>query len=204
MTEKLLAEYTERYNGVLQPIAYALECLIKDHISGAKRIDRVSARAKSPERFIAKASKVDADGRPRYPDPYVQIQDQVGARVVVYYLRDVPRVNDLLLKYFRPIEEQLIVPDSEWEFGYFGLHYVLVLPKDAVPSQIQLDDAPRFFELQIKTLFQHAWSEANHDLGYKPEAPLDSNQKRLLAYTSAQAWGADREFDQLAGELNVV
>ena len=78
-----------------------------------------------------------------------------------------------------------------------------MLPRDAVPKSILLADAPGFFELQIKTLFQHAWSEANHDLGYKPETPFDTNQKRLMAYTSAQAWGADREFDRLAEELGV-
>lgn len=191
MSGTLLADYKARYKTVLSPIAAALETLIKDHVRDAKRIDRVSARAKSPDRFVAKASKLNEDGSRRYPDPYVQIQDQVGARVVVYYLRDIPRLSDLLMKYFRPIEEQLIVPDSESEFGYFGLHYVLVLPNDAVPKSISLEDAPKFFELQIKTLFQHAWSEANHDLGYKPETPLNANQKRLMAYTSAQAWGAD-------------
>lgn len=204
MSDTLLADYKKRYETVLSPIARALEVLIKDHVRDAKRIDRVSARAKSPDRFVAKASKVNDDGAARYPDPYLQIQDQIGARVVVYYLRDVQRLRELLMKYFRPIEEQLIVPDSESEFGYFGLHYILVLPSDAVPKSIRLEDAPDFFELQIKTLFQHAWSEANHDLGYKPETPLDANQKRLMAYTSAQAWGADREFDQLAEELGVA
>jgi putative GTP pyrophosphokinase len=62
------------------------------------------------------------------------------------------------------------------------------------------DTIPDFFELQIKTLFQHAWSEAHHDLGYKQEpgsTPLTSEEKRKLAYTSAQAWGADHMFDEL-------
>ncbi len=203
MSDTLLAEYKERYDTVLEPIAGALESLIRDHVRDAKRVDRISARAKSPDRFVAKASKLNDDGSARYPHPFVQIQDQVGARVVAFYLKDVQRLSELLMKYFTPIEERLIVPDSESEFGYFGLHYVLVLPRDAVPKSILLADAPGFFELQIKTLFQHAWSEANHDLGYKPETPLDANQKRLMAYTSAQAWGADREFDRLAEELGV-
>ena len=61
---------------------------------------------------------------------------------------------------------------------------------------------PKFFELQIKTLFQHAWSEAEHDIGYKEgQKPLDLDQKRRLAFTSAQAWGADRVFDELFREL---
>jgi GTP pyrophosphokinase len=55
--------------------------------------------------------------------------------------------------------------------------------------------------LQIKTLFQHAWSEANHDLGYKPAlAPVGVEDERRLAFTSAQAWGADHIFDELYSE----
>jgi putative GTP pyrophosphokinase len=50
----------------------------------------------------------------------------------------------------------------------------------------------------VKTLFQHAWSEADHDVGYKPGSiPLTPEEKRKLAYTSAQAWGADQIFDEL-------
>jgi putative GTP pyrophosphokinase len=57
---------------------------------------------------------------------------------------------------------------------------------------------PKVLELQIKTLFQHAWSEANHDLGYKPDLqPLDPDDERKLAFTAAQAWGADQIFDEL-------
>jgi putative GTP pyrophosphokinase len=42
---------------------------------------------------------------------------------------------------------------------------------------------------------------AEHDLGYKPGAvPLTPDEKRRLAFTAAQAWGADRIFDELFHE----
>lgn len=199
--EALLAEYQDLYRRVLVPVASDLEGLLKDHLSGTLHIDRVTARAKSPDRFVEKATRRDPAGHPRYSDPLGQIQDQVGARVIVFYRLDVEPVSSLLLKYFRHIEARDVVPDSEWAFGYFGRHYIFALPADAIPAGISTGQAPRFFELQIKTLFQHAWSEANHDLGYKPLDELSNDQKRRLAYTAAQAWGADRVFSELYEEL---
>jgi hypothetical protein len=56
-------------------------------------------------------------------------------------------------------------------------------------------------DVWLASLRFNAWSEANHDLGYKPGSkPLDSEAKRRLAFTSAQAWGADRVFDELFRE----
>jgi putative GTP pyrophosphokinase len=89
------------------------------------------------------------------------------------------------------------VPESENEFGYEGRHFILFVPQDVVDESVGADESLEFFELQIKTLFQHAWSEAEHDLGYKPLSTLTSEQKRRLAFTAAQAWGADLIFDEL-------
>ena len=192
--------YRQRFTEVLGPLASAIEQHIRDHIGSEPRIDRVSARAKSIDRFLEKAQSV-VNGKPKYHDPLQQIQDQVGARIVAYYHSDIERVSAIVEKYYRPIESKDLVPESEWEFGYFGRHFVLLLPSDVIDTSLERSLVPEFFELQIKTLFQHAWSEANHDLGYKPGAmPLDSDAKRRLAFTSAQAWGADRIFDELFRE----
>lgn len=176
-----------------------LEILLKAQLNGVPRIDRVTTRAKSPERFLAKASKV-ANGLPKYSDPLSEIQDQVGARVVVLYEQDLTAISTVVDRYYHRFEKQQVIPESEWEFGYFGLHYVLALPGDVVPKEISIEDAPQQFELQIRTLWQHAWSEANHDLGYKPTDELEPDQRRQLAYTSALAWGADRIFADLFRE----
>jgi len=188
----------------LELLAERLATYLQTSTKGIARIDRISARAKSVERFMGKAAKMRDDGRPKYSDPLRQIQDLVGARIVVFYLSDVVAVSAAIEKYFRAIETQAIVPDTETEFGYFGKHYILIVPTDVYDEKLTVGTGPRFFELQIKTLFQHAWSEAEHDLGYKPAAPLTAEQKRRIAFTSAQAWGADRMFDELHRELPAV
>lgn len=194
-------EYRHRFETVLVPLAEALERHLKDSLLDEARIDRISARAKAVDRFVAKASATE-HGQPKYTDPLRQIQDQLGTRVVAFYLSDAQRIAAIIERYYRRVETRVVVPDSESEFGYFGRHYILLVPSDLMPSGPEKSLAPHFFELQIKTLFQHAWAEANHDLGYKPlSGPLTPDAKRRMAYTSAQAWGADRMFDELFREL---
>jgi len=195
-------DYERRYP-ILLDIADGLASLMSEHLTACERVDRISARAKSVHRFMSKAEKLDDNGSAKYEDPLSQIQDQVGARVTVFYKSDVHAVKQVLMRYFRPVESRDLVPASEWEFGYFGWHAVCFFPSELIKSDWPSLDTPQFFELQVKTLFQHAWSEANHDLGYKPESgDLTSDQKRMLAFASAQAWGADRAFDDLFQELS--
>lgn len=196
-----LEEYQRKYDFFLRTIAQKLKEHIRSLVMEAPNIDRVTARAKEPERFTEKALRLNEDGTPKYTHPLTEIQDQLGARIVVYYREDVDAIASVITRYFQPIEQRELVPESQWAFGYFGRHLVVPLPRDVVPDSIDVSLVPSFFELQIKTLFQHAWSEANHELGYKPEKPLSEDQQRRLAYTAAQAWGADRVFAELRLEL---
>lgn len=196
----LQRDYSARH-GLLVEVAASMEKYLVDVLRGLEHIDRIAARAKSVDRFCAKATKQDKEGGPKYADPLTQIQDQIGARVIVFYTTDVAGVADCLQKYLRPVERREVVPESEWEFGYFGQHFVMALPDDVVPASAPRESVPRFFELQVKTLFQHAWSEANHDLCYKPGSSLSQDQTRRFAFTAAQAWGADRAFADLNREL---
>ena len=199
--EIIEAEYRRRYDSVSMRIAANLSAHLIECMKGEPRIDRVGARAKDIARYLKKAM-IEKDGKPKYNDPLNQIQDQIGARIIVLYQSDVDRIARLVKKYFRAIEYRALVPDSESEFGYFGQHLILVIPTDVIDEDMDATLIPEFFELQIKTLFQHAWSEADHDLGYKPsDTPLTSDQKRFIAFTSAQAWGADQIFDRLFHEL---
>ncbi|MFC1763625.1 GTP pyrophosphokinase family protein [Planctomycetota bacterium] len=180
----------------LTPLAKELEEALHKDFDAIDRIDRIVARAKTVDSFMKKAAKEER-GIKKYDDPLNQIQDQVGARIVSYYLDDIERIQEVVFRYYRHIEERTVVPDSESEFGYFGKHFILLLPKDLINGPVGPEGYPNFFELQIKTLFQHAWGEANHDLGYKPAWEWESEDKRQIAFASAQAWGADMVFNGL-------
>ena len=197
---ELEKQYSLRYNQVLLGMSKEIEKNLIELLFHFPRIDKISARAKSIIRFLAKAAKIENDEL-TYNDPLNQIQDQIGARIVTFYLDDVENVATYVQKYFKHIEKRNHIPDSEKEFGYFGKHFIFLIPKELKPDKFDSSLIPNFFELQIVTLFQHAWSEAEHDLAYKPQTDLDKEHIRKVAFTAAQAWGADMIFNDLQREL---
>jgi len=190
--------YQQRYIDVLEPLALKLEKYILNIVTEYPRIDRVCVRSKSVSSFVNKATKL-VDGRAKYTDPLSEIQDQLGARIITFYLSDLKPICTMIEKYFGPIEKRRIEPDNENEFGYEGFHFILFIPEDLFTPGIPRDECPKVFELQVKTLFQHAWAQANHDLAYKPLSELTKEQRRKVAFTAAQAWGADTIFNELMG-----
>ena len=200
--EELSAEYGRRYSQVLQPLAKRLESYLIGVLQEVEHIDRICARAKAPTRFIEKASKKLENGETKYRYPLDQIQDLVGARVVVLYKQDVETISSVIDRYLRHIEHKDIVPDAENQFGYVGKHFIAAFPEDVLDDEVDRMRTPQFFELQVKTLFQHAWSEAEHDMTYKPQIEFSSLQRRQIAFTAAQAWGADEIFSQLVDDIH--
>ena len=194
-------EYVGRHP-ILVETSEKLQAYLKKLTSELPRIDSVSVRAKDPDRYFAKAVKVDGSGQPKYANPRYGIQDQIGARINVLYLSDVECVRLHMVDFMKYIEEAPKSPDDDAAFGYFGYHFIFQTP-DEIISDDHKEAIPEFFELQIKTLFQHAWSETHHDLGYKTLRKLTSDERRQIAFTAAQAWGADKIFDELAQSLVV-
>jgi putative GTP pyrophosphokinase len=134
----LKEEYTNRYQNALINISENLERELKSNLQGILHIDRINSRPKSIGRFLQKSEKKDESGVLKYSDPINQIQDQIGARIIVFYLDDIENVNIRLLKYYTPIENKLIIPDSEKEFGYEGKHFIFLIPSDVIPDETSM------------------------------------------------------------------
>lgn len=194
--DQIYKQYKMHYDDLLL-LAEELRNDLTEYLSSFQRIDRICVRVKSPERFSSKAIKT-INGKRKYTDPFKEIQDQIGARVITYYLSDVEKITKLVTEYYGSIEITEKRPDSFKEFGYFGKHFILFIPDEIR----KVDPLPIFFELQIKTLFQHAWAECEHDLNYKSDSEIKFEDKQYIAYSSAQAWGADKIFDELFLKYN--
>ena len=196
----LTSRYTQRFNLVLKRIDAELREFLENIVGESEFVCKISTRPKKIASFIRKAEQALENGLAKYVDPMSEIQDQIGALIVTRFISDVSLVEESIQRMFRRIERQVIEPESECEFGYVGRHFILFLPTD-ITTHFEGEDFPDFFELQIKTLFQYAWSETNHAIGYKRHDELSPEQKRLTAYVAAQAWGADRAVEELRNEF---
>jgi len=187
-------EYAARY-ALLAVVAEELRADIAELVQGmTDRIDQITARAKAPHDFIEKAERVtECTGEKKYPYPLEDIEDQVGVRIVVLYKDDAKKVRDLILIEYNEIEDTERRPTEPDQFSYEARHIICMIPPDIREKHSLPIDK---FELQVATLFQHAWAESNHDLGYK--GTLSYPEKRLLGLAAAQAWGADWIFDRLS------
>lgn len=199
----LIGTYTKRFNVVLSRIDAKLQEFLDSVFGSSSAVCKISTRPKNIDSFIKKAEQVNDDGKPKYADPLTEIQDQLGALVITRFLSDLDEVECIIDKTFRRIERQHITPESVYEFGYEGRHFILFLPTD-ITTHFEEDEYPEFFELQVKTLFQYAWSETNHAMGYKQNSKLTAEQKRLTAFVAAQSWGADRAVDELKREFEAT
>ena len=122
------------------------------------------------------------------------ITDILGARVVCFMADEIDQIG-------KKVEETFVI---DWEnssdkralikedaFGYLSLHYICSLPfGDKWPDEI----CGKKFEIQIRTILQHAWSVIQHDIGYKSDFGVPRDIKRQFARLAGLLELADDEF----------
>ena len=130
------------------------------------------------------------------------ITDILGARVICYFNDDVDKIGQLVEESFKIDRERssdkraLMRADA---FGYLSLHYICSLPEDEdFPEEL----CGRRFEIQIRTILQHAWSDINHDLGYKNQFGVPRAITRELARLAGLLELADNEFVRVRDDMN--
>ena len=122
------------------------------------------------------------------------ITDILGCRIVCFLSDEIDKIGKL-------VEERFVI---DWEnssdkralikedtFGYLSLHYICSLPfGDKWPNEI----CGKKFEIQIRTILQHAWSAIHHDIGYKSDFGVPRDIRRQFARLAGLLELADDEF----------
>ena len=122
------------------------------------------------------------------------VTDLLGIRIICYFSDDVDLVARGLLDRFIIDRDNSVDKRkglSAREFGYMAVHGIFSLkPELNVPEEL----LGHKFEIQIKTVLQHAWAEIEHDLGYKSEFGIPAEIRRRFSMTASLMELGDQEF----------
>ncbi|AZA12984.1 GTP pyrophosphokinase family protein [Corynebacterium choanae] len=160
--------------------------------------DRVTCRVKTWRSLRTKAKAVDAQGLPMYTDPWNEINDIIGVRITTFCSTEIPQVIEVLRKTFSVIKsiDKTAQTRVSGGFGY-GSHHLICSIDEPVEGLDAYEGA--VFEVQIRTVLQHAWAEFEHDIRYKRgEGTLDPRIDRAFTLTAGLIELADQQFDQIA------
>lgn len=153
----------------------------------------VSARAKTETSFCEKLH------RKEYSEPFREITDFAGARVVFLYSIDRPNIEALIEEKFEIIEKvDKVLAVNEDKFGYGALHYLVKLKPDYIRARYkELENL--VCEIQVRTILQDAWAVVAHHLSYKQESDIPPHLRRKLNALSGLFETADDQFENIRG-----
>ena len=160
-------------------VAEQVESRLHDLTKALNIPARVESRAKETGSLLGKAVR-------KKRTDITTFRDLAGARVVVPFVQDVPRVVDAIrsdpLFDIHDIEEKS--PDTA-SLEYRGVHIDLSLvDRELIPEPDRpLVTRPLYCEVQVKTFAQSLWAELSHLVTYKadPSPEVDRRVRRLLA-----------------------
>jgi len=178
---------------------HALHELMRD---AGINFDRVDARVKSWTSLKEKARKTRDDGEMVYPDPWHDIKDIIGARITVLHSTEIPAVQRLLADQFEVLRSVDKAEETRVAGGFgYGSHHMIVRVQEQ--SEGLEEYVGQVFEVQIRTVLQHAWAEFEHDIRYKRATKdLDPQVDRAFTLAAGLIELADQQFDQIAALAN--
>jgi ppGpp synthetase/RelA/SpoT-type nucleotidyltranferase len=143
--------------------------------------------------------------RKGYSDPKMQLMDLSGIRVITFLESQVDAVTSAVRTLFEVDEKNSLdrsaVLGSD-RIGYRSAHFVCSLGKrrNALPEYHSLSDLK--FEIQVRTVLQHAWAELAHDRSFKFGPGLPTHIQRKLNLYSGMLEVVDGAFDAIAKEID--
>jgi ppGpp synthetase/RelA/SpoT-type nucleotidyltranferase len=193
-------EWYKTHRGSYEALSKKVESIIKEVLDHEGiNYHSVTSRPKTVDSFKKKALKK------HYENPLNEITDLAGVRVITYFDSDAKKVSNTLSNLFETDPEHSIDKSEQLgidRVGYRSIHFVTKFSED----RCKLPEYQRFegmyFEIQIRTILQHAWAEIEHDRNYKFSGVLPPEIQRRFKVLSGVLELADREFDSISKSID--
>lgn len=195
--EKWYDDNKNLYDTLAQKVAELLGALISDE---KIPYHSITERVKTKDSFLEKCQ------RKKYDNPKEEVMDLAGIRIIAYTTSDVDKICKLIKKEFVIDESNsgnkadLLKSDK---VGYLSVHYIASF----LNERTCLGEYKRFsnlkFEIQVRTLLQHAWAEIEHDRSYKFSGVLPENIRRRFHLIAGVLEMVDSEFQRLSDEIDI-
>lgn len=199
-TQDLLTQYRQ-----LLPVYEKMAEVIPERLKGFFAeagiiVATVEHRVKAEDSLAGKL-KLKGD---KYRDIF-DVTDVVGIRVITFYIDDVDKVASVLERLFEIDWENSIDKRKAHEidsFGYLSLHYICRIPESSYTVAEHPELNKIRFEVQMRTVLQHAWANMNHDTGYKSGVEIPKVYLRNLSRLAGMLELVDDEFSRIRRELS--
>lgn len=186
---KCLPLYTRAKNNLIQALEIFLQENNVSYLS-------IAARIKDFNSFIEKIK------RKNYSNPFDDNEDFCGVRVIVYYLKDIELIQEIITREFSVVSS--IDKASQLgpkEFGYRSYHSIIKIKSEwlEAPNYRGLEDIK--IEIQLRTVLMHAWAEIEHKLAYKASYQIPKKIEKQLGFLSSKLEESDNQFQQLKDDV---
>lgn len=172
-------------------LCYEVEYTLSTEINKEEvEIAQISSRAKTLESFCEKIA------RKSYSNPFDEITDFSGVRVVYLYSIHKPQIEKIIEREFEVIEkvDKVLVDDNV--FGYGALHYLIKIKNTHAGARYE-ELKNKVCEIQVRTILQDAWAVVAHHLSYKQESDVPKELRRKLNALSGLFETADDQFENI-------
>lgn len=175
-----------------------LYVFIKAHITDYELFPEVTQRTKDLLSIVKKIKKKNREKSYSYED----LSDKLGIRIICTYQEDLIKVDAFLGQYFAIVKAEYKKDTLDFDkLDYTSNHYDVKIDASKQIFEGQDHYLGMIFEVQVRTLNQHAWSNTAHSLAYKQEAGIEPILKRRVYRLLSLYEIADDEFSSVNRKL---
>lgn len=167
---------------------------IKSRITDYELLPEISYRTKELLSIIKKIKKKKSIKAYSYND----LKDKLGIRIICTYKEEMEIIDTFLKDNFSIKKAEYKRDDLDYNrLDYVSNHYDASINSEIDFFNESKDFENFVFEIQVRTLNQHAWSNTAHSLAYKQDKDLPNRLKRKVYRLLSLYEIADDEFSSV-------